>query len=187
MGWGGVGCVNVRLHLRTKLMLPSWYYVGARGGVGCVNVRLHLRTKLMLPSWYYVGDGVGWGGTEGVARLKSSKSGSVLMWMKPQKSFFDFQVPERTVNSSWNYELRGWAKGRHRHKVPERLWKTTRSCMWKRANRAGPLQRVWPCFLVPELTTGVEGSLWRWQWGSFWRRFLDGSMSREIARERMDT
>ena len=34
MGWGGVGCVNVRLHLQTKLIL-RWGW----GGVGCVNVR----------------------------------------------------------------------------------------------------------------------------------------------------
>ena len=49
MGWGGdgLGSVNVRLHLQTKLML-RWGWGG--DGVGSVNIRLHLQTKLLLPS-----------------------------------------------------------------------------------------------------------------------------------------
>ena len=88
VGWGGVGHVNVRLHLRlevdasclmwggvgrgmltfactcvTKLKLRCGCGVGW-GGLGHINVRLHLRHEVDA-SWLMWG-GVGWGGAKSV-------------------------------------------------------------------------------------------------------------------------
>ena len=70
VGWGGVGCVNVGVHVYTwyaagVLMCTHGTWGGVRwGGVGCVNVGVHVYT------WYAAGvlmcthgtwGGVGWG------------------------------------------------------------------------------------------------------------------------------
>ena len=47
LGWGGVGHVNVRLHLRHEVDAASRMGLGlGLGGVGHVNLRLHLRHEV---------------------------------------------------------------------------------------------------------------------------------------------
>ena len=60
VGWGGVGHVNVRLHLRHEVDATS--RMGLRGVVWQVNVRLHLRHDVDATSRMGLGlGGVGWG------------------------------------------------------------------------------------------------------------------------------
>ena len=61
VGWGGVGHVNVRLHLLHEVDATCGNGVGGGvgwGGVGHVNVRLHLLHEVDATC----GNGVGWGG-----------------------------------------------------------------------------------------------------------------------------